>query len=318
MANLTFAQLEALWNRTVPGSDNPYRKLAPVMAAIALAESSGNPRAINRNDNNGKQSSFGLWQISNGTHSPPAPNWYDPSENARLAYQKLTTQGLKAWGTWVSGAYKTYLAQNHAQDTSGPGGPTVAQPPGASGGGGSGPLGDVTALLGSAGTLLGDAAKALDWFFHMFKPGQGWRLAFGAGAVIAFYGGVRSWMAATRNEEPTAALPLAVFLFALSAMAAFMTLRQWPTPGGKPITPGAYAVDIVEGKPPSAGAAPASDVTAIEVGLGAILALWGASKVAQGLSGVGGILGDILGFLGLKGAARGGAPVEVPPVEVVP
>ena len=74
MANLTFAQLEALWNRTVPGSDNPYRKLAPVMAAIALAESSGNPRAINPNDNNGRQSSFGLWQISNGTHSPPAPN----------------------------------------------------------------------------------------------------------------------------------------------------------------------------------------------------------------------------------------------------
>lgn len=314
MANLTFSQLEALWDRTVPGSANPYRKLAPVMAAIALAESSGNPKAINPNDNNGTQSSYGLWQISNGTHSPPAPNWADPSENARLAYQKLQTQGLKAWGTWVSGAYKTYLTQNNAQDTSTS---VDAQQPGTDQSGGSGPLGQVTAALSASSTLLEDAAKALDWFFHLFKPGQGWRIAFGAGSVLAFYGGVRSWMNAAQNEEATAALPLAVFLFALSALAAFMTLRQWPQPGGKPIAPGAYVVDVVEGKAPAPGAAPASDAPAIEVGLAAILALWAASKAAQGLSGVGGIIGGLLTFLGLKGAG-GGAPVEVPPIEAVP
>jgi hypothetical protein len=306
MADLTFSQLEALWKQTVPASD-PYQKLAPVMAAIALAESSGNPGAINPNDNNGTQSSYGLWQISNGTHSPPAPNWANPAENAKLAYGKLTSQGLKAWGTWVSGAYKTFLTANNAPDTSGS---NVAQAPG-TGTGGSGPLADVTTAVGQAGTLLGDAAKALDWFFHMFKPGQGWRIAFGAGSVLAAYGGVRSWQSATQAEDSTAALPLAVLLFALSALAAFMTLRQWPTAGTAPIKPGAYVVDIVEGKPPQAGAAPASDAPAIEVGLGAILTLWGASKAAQGLSGLGGLLAGLGSLLGGSGGAAA-AEAEVP------
>ena len=308
MANLTFGQLEALWKQQAPGG---LQFLAPVMAAIALAESSGNPAAVNPNDNNGTQSSFGLWQISNGTHSPPAPNWADPAENARLAVQKIQSQGLSAWGTYTSGAYKKYLGG--AQDTSGQ---LVAVPPGGSsgsGGSGSGPLADVTGAISQAGTLLGDAAKALDWFFHFFKPGQGWRIAFGAGAILAFYGGVRSWQSASQSDDSTAALPLAVALFALSAMAAFMTLRQWPQPGGHPIKPGAYAVDILEGKAPAAGAAPASDTTAIEIGLGAILALWGASKAAQGLSGLGGLLAG-LGNL-FKGGAGAG---EVPPVEAVP
>lgn len=123
-------------------------------------------------------------------------------------------------------------------------------------------------------------------------------------------------MSATQSDDATAALPLAVLLFALSALSAFMTLRQWPQPGGKPITPGAYAVDIIEGKPPAAGAAPVSDEHAIEVGLVAILALWGASKAAQGLSGISGIIDGVLTYLGLKGA--GGGAVEVPPVEAVP
>lgn len=305
MANLTFTQLEALWDSQAPPA---LKVLAPVMAAIALAESGGRPTAINPNDNNGTQSSYGLWQISNGTHSPPAPNWADPSENAKLAVQKMESQGLSAWGTWKSGAYKTYLAQNNAADTSGaltqqplPGAPGSSSSPG-------GPLADLTGAVSSAGTLLGDAAKALDWVFHMFKPGQGWRIAFGAGSVLAFYGGVRSWMAATSSEDGSAALPLAVLLFALSALAAFMTLRQWPQPGGKAITPGAYAVDVLEGKAPAPGAAPASDAPAIEVGLAAILALWGASKAAQGLSGLGGLLAG-LGALLRGGAAAGAAEV---------
>ena len=307
MADLTFSQLEQLWNQAVPGSDNPYRKLAPVMAAIALAESSGNPTAINPDDNNGTQSSYGLWQISNGTHSPPAANWANPAENARLAYQKVTTQGLKAWGTWVSGAYKTYLAANNAQDTSSS---VVATQPGASSSGSSGPLGDVTSAVSSAGTLLGDMAHAMDWFFHFFKPGQGWRLAFGGAAILAGYGGIRSWQSASQSEEAGAAFPLAVLLFALASLAAFMTLRQWPQPGGKPVTPGAYAVATLEGQPPQAGAAPASDADAIEVGLGALLALWGASKVASGLSGLGGLLAGLAGLLKSGGAAA--AEAEVP------
>src|SRR6185437_5711777 len=53
---------------------------------------------------------FGLWQISTGTHSPPAPNWADPVVNAHLAIGKLNSQGLGAWGTYTSGAYRKFLS----------------------------------------------------------------------------------------------------------------------------------------------------------------------------------------------------------------
>jgi Lysozyme like domain len=301
VANLTFGQLEALWKQVAPGG---LQALTPVMAAIALAESRGDPNAINPVDNNGTQSSYGLWQISNGTHSPPVANWANPAENARLAVQKVQTQGLTAWGTWSSGAYKQFLGGN--PDTSGS---LTVQQPGSSSSSGSGPLADVTSAISSAGTLLNDAAKALDWFFHFFKPGQGWRIAFGAGAVVAAYGGIRSWQGASQSEDATGALPLAVALFGLAALAGFMTLRQWPQPGGKPIRPGAYAVDVLEGKAPAAGPVPSSDVVPIEIGLGAILALWGASKAAQGLSGLGGLLA---GLGALLGRALGSGAVEVP------
>ena len=107
MANLTYAQLEGLWIQ----AGGP-RSLAPLMAAIAMAESSGNPTALNATDNYGRQSSFGLWHISNGTHAPPASNWANPLENAKLAVGKYRSQGLGAWGTYDSGAYKQYLQGN--------------------------------------------------------------------------------------------------------------------------------------------------------------------------------------------------------------
>ena len=104
MAKLTYSQLEGVW---IQGGGQS--SLAPLMAAIALAESGGNPDALNATDNGGRQSSFGLWQISTGTHTPPASNWSDPVENARLAVGKLKSQGLGAWGTYNSGAYKRFL-----------------------------------------------------------------------------------------------------------------------------------------------------------------------------------------------------------------
>lgn len=82
--------------------------LAPVMAAIAIAESGGCPTATNPNDNGGTQTSWGLWQISDGTHRMPS-NWNDPQTNANMAFTKYQTQGLKAWGTYTSGAYKQYI-----------------------------------------------------------------------------------------------------------------------------------------------------------------------------------------------------------------
>ena len=104
MAQESYSQLEALWEQAGgPAKDDA------LMAAIAEAESGGNSDAENLTDNGGKQSSFGLWQISTGTHTPPSPNWADPLTNAKLAVQKFKTQGLTAWGTFTSGAYKQFL-----------------------------------------------------------------------------------------------------------------------------------------------------------------------------------------------------------------
>lgn len=105
MTTLSYAQLEGVW---IAAGGNA--SMAPLMAAIAEAESSGDPTSQNDQDNNGTQSSYGLWQISTGTHTPPSPNWADPVTNAKLAIQKLNTQGLSAWGTYTSGAYKAFLS----------------------------------------------------------------------------------------------------------------------------------------------------------------------------------------------------------------
>lgn len=113
MANLTYAQLEGQWIQA-GGST----ALAPLMAAIAEAESGGNPQATNPHDNNGTQTSWGLWQISNGTHTAPSPNWNNPLVNAQLAVAKYNSQGLGAWGTYVTGAYKPYLSNSTSPDTS--------------------------------------------------------------------------------------------------------------------------------------------------------------------------------------------------------
>jgi hypothetical protein len=124
----TYAQLEGLWiNNGGPAS------VAPIAAAIALAESGGCSTALNPTDNGGRQSSFGLWQISNGTHTPPVNNIYDPNVNAMQAVGKYQGgAGFSPWGTYNSGAYKAFLSGSTTPDTSVPGGSQSA--PLASGG----------------------------------------------------------------------------------------------------------------------------------------------------------------------------------------
>lgn len=111
MANLSYAQLKRVWLDASQGTRYHTNAWASLMAAIALAESSGDPNATNPTDNNGTQTSWGLWQISNGTHSTPSANWANPVVNAKLAIAKLDDPqgGLKEWGTYDSGAYKAYL-----------------------------------------------------------------------------------------------------------------------------------------------------------------------------------------------------------------
>lgn len=144
---LTYAQLEALWI-----NNGGSKSQAPVMAAIALAESSGNPAAVNRTDNNGRQTSWGLWQISDGTHNMPAANILDPNVNAKQAVAKMRTQGLGAWGTYTSGKYRDFL--KNGIDPNGNGLP--------SGSTSTTNQASVSGDIGSAiGQGLGDAFKAV-------------------------------------------------------------------------------------------------------------------------------------------------------------
>lgn len=92
---------------------------APIMAAIALAESSGNPRSHNTNRSTG-DNSYGLWQINMlGSMGPGRAREFgiknydellNPQTNAHAAYDIWRDQGFNAWSTYKSGAYKKYLA----------------------------------------------------------------------------------------------------------------------------------------------------------------------------------------------------------------
>jgi len=126
MANLSYAQLKGVWLQAAKGTRYATNAWASLMAAIAEAESGGDSTVTNPTDNNGTQTSWGLWQISLGNHQAPSPNWADPVENATLAIGKLDTQGLTAWGTYDSGAYQAYLSDKTTADLTALPGPDAA------------------------------------------------------------------------------------------------------------------------------------------------------------------------------------------------
>jgi hypothetical protein len=104
----------------------------PLMAAIAMAESSGRPTALNNNPATGDQS-YGLWQINmlGGMGSERRRQFgissndqlYDPATNARAAKAIYDSQGLGAWSVYRSGAYRQYLPA--AAAAMGAGGPDM-------------------------------------------------------------------------------------------------------------------------------------------------------------------------------------------------
>ena len=84
-------------------------------AAVALAESGGNPSAYNPETAAGTpdgQGSYGLWQIYLNAHPEFAGlNLYDPQTNANAAYQVYAAAGgFSPWSTYNSGAYLRYLS----------------------------------------------------------------------------------------------------------------------------------------------------------------------------------------------------------------
>lgn len=127
--------------------------LAPVMAAIALAESGGRVSAIGGPNNNGTYD-YGLWQI-NSSHSSynKADLTSDPLYNARAAVAIEKSQGLTAWSTYTSGAYEKYVGQNATVQASNGANSNASatgrvRPGGDTGSGaGSGGGGDITQVL---------------------------------------------------------------------------------------------------------------------------------------------------------------------------
>lgn len=170
MARLTYAQLKSVWLSAAKGTKYDDNTWASLMAAIAEAESGGNSDAINPKDNGGKQTSWGLWQISDGTHAEVSPAWSDPESNAKLAIGKLNSQGLGAWGTYTSGAYKAYLNNATTPATGGTG-----QAPGTTtaGGRGSGSTINQSAGVGLSGEISSAQNTQSDcaWSISPFSGG---------------------------------------------------------------------------------------------------------------------------------------------------
>lgn len=86
-----------------------------VAAAIALAETGGNPGDYNpetqaKGGTPAGQGSYGLWQIYLRDHPQfNGQNLYDPQTNANAAYQVFLQQGFSAWTTFNSGRYLAFL-----------------------------------------------------------------------------------------------------------------------------------------------------------------------------------------------------------------
>lgn len=98
------------------------RSEARIMAAIAMAESSGDVRALNDNPET-KDLSYGLWQINMidkgkyklGENRRKRYNLrsngdlYNPAVNIRVAREIYKKQGFRAWGAFKNGSYKKFL-----------------------------------------------------------------------------------------------------------------------------------------------------------------------------------------------------------------
>lgn len=137
----SFRQLEGLWEQA--GGNHA---IAPVMAAIALAESGGNPNAT------GGVGEKGLWQIN--PHAWGSLATYDPLGNAKAAVHVLSVQGLTAWSTYNSGAYKHFVQSGSPLPPTGTG-----QAPGTTTAAGRGSGGNATA--GSVNASVGKAVEAI-------------------------------------------------------------------------------------------------------------------------------------------------------------
>lgn len=97
---LTLAQLRAL--AVLAGFSDP-----DVAAAVAMAESRGNPAAQNVTS---REASYGLWQINVRAHPQyDAARLLDPTYNAQAAFAIRQASGWAPWSTYTHGDYLQYM-----------------------------------------------------------------------------------------------------------------------------------------------------------------------------------------------------------------
>lgn len=122
MSTLTYAQLEGLWI-TNGGS----KAVAPLAAAIAMAESSGRTDVTSANPDGGIN--VGPWQLDTKGKGAgyTVAQLQNPATNAAVAV-KGSNNGTdwSAWATFASGAYKRFMSAGTTPDMSVPGGGQAA------------------------------------------------------------------------------------------------------------------------------------------------------------------------------------------------
>lgn len=277
----SYGQLEELWIQA-GGS----KGVAPLMAAIALAESGGNPAANNYTDNGGTQTSWGLWQVSNGTHQwPGTGNPNDPLVNAKYAVAKYNTQGLTAWGTYDSGAYKQYY-QGGVDPSSLPKGGSSpgSQDATLTGWNIPGPLGipgeiasAISGLWSNAGSLS-DTASALTQiargftvllhaFEWIFVPSHWVRIFAFGGGLLFLLPGLYALMKAANGTSGDVTLALGILLITISGVLFFIAFHNLPD-DVRNLTQllSWMARSIQQGKPATSGAATTADIAAAPEG----------------------------------------------------
>lgn len=132
-ANYTLAEMVAFAEQAGFQGDS-----AKTIAAIAMAESSGNPYAINPADPGG---SYGLTQINGAAHGPTAANTLgNPLEAFKQAFS-ISKGGttFQPWSTYTNGMYSQYAQQLGL-------------------GGGAGSSSGASSSAGSSGSLNGTSA----------------------------------------------------------------------------------------------------------------------------------------------------------------
>lgn len=83
-----------------------------IIAAIALAESSGDPQAVNNCPP--REYSVGLWQINIlGSKTLTREQMFDPDENCKEAFRRFKERGYLPWGAYThpkgNPAYRKFL-----------------------------------------------------------------------------------------------------------------------------------------------------------------------------------------------------------------